>query len=82
MIGLGGRVVLVRYSPQSTRVTVEGCFTATPNSPSEVPVADADTPREGGRGSGMPLETTGFDWREQRQTVLAEPELEKPEQEG
>jgi len=30
----------------------------------------------------MPLETTGFDWREQRQTVLAEPELEKPEQEG
>ena len=55
--------------------------------PDDVPVADAveqqqptvDSPPDEDPESGVPLEATGSDWREQRETVLIDPELEEPE---
>ncbi|OBA62665.1 hypothetical protein A5647_07285 [Mycobacterium sp. 1100029.7] len=56
----------------------------------DVPIADAveqqratgDTPapEDDATDSDIPLETTDFDWQEQRETVIIDPELDEPGQ--
>jgi hypothetical protein len=62
--------------------------------PDDVPVADAveqqrstgdspsadDTPTTWQDETEVPLEATDFDWQEQQETVLIDPELDEPEQ--
>lgn len=56
----------------------------------DVPVADAveqqrptaDFPVDDEPRGEMPLEATGSDWQEQRETVLIDPDIEEFEQRG
>jgi hypothetical protein len=55
----------------------------------DVPIADAveqqratgdvPEPDDDAIGSEVPLEATDFDWQEQRETVVIDPELDEPE---